>query len=75
MSQREFTKEDFVLATDGRYQIEYQKGEIGEGVNLVVEKSDSGGEYEVLQVEIKRFEDRIFIIWSEPFNGRLIFED
>lgn len=74
MSQRNFKKEDFVKNSEGQYQIEYQTNEIGEGSNLTVEKEKGKDQYEVLQVEIKRFEESIFICWSEPFDGRLIFE-
>jgi hypothetical protein len=72
MAQKNFKKEDFVN-TDDQYQIEYKKEEIGQGSDLTVERIDETGSYEVIQAEIKRFNDRIFICWSEPFDGRIIF--
>ncbi len=75
MAQKNFRKEDFEDGSFGRYHIEYKKGEIGEGSNLIVEKKDQSDKYEVVQAEIKRQDDSIFIVWSEPFDGRLIFED
>lgn len=74
MAQKLFTKEDFVKNDEKQYQIEYNVQEIGEGSNLTVEKKNENGEYEVVQTEINRYDDRIFIVWSEPFDGRLIFE-
>jgi len=72
MSQKNFKKEDFIN-TDDQYQIEYKKEEIGEGSNLIVERIYEKGSYEVVQAEIKRLEESIFICWSEPFDGRIIF--
>ncbi|MDC8104011.1 glutathione synthase [Chryseobacterium sp. B21-037] len=74
MAHRNLHKEDFVPTDDGRYQVEYKKIEIGEGSNLTVEKRNEDGSYEVIQAMIRRLNDRIFISWSEPFEGRLIFE-
>ncbi len=74
MAQRNFRKEDFVKNTEEQYQIEYKMNDIGEGSNVTVEKKNQNGEFEVVQAEINRFEDSIFIRWSEPFDGRLIFE-
>lgn len=74
MAQKLFTKEDFVKNNEKQYQIEFNVQEIGEGSNLIVEKKNENGEYEVVQTEINRYDDRIFIVWSEPFDGRLIFE-
>ena len=72
MAQKNFKKEDFVN-TDDQYQIEYKKEEIGQGSDLTVERIDQTGSYEVIQAEIKRLNDSIFICWSEPFVGRIIF--
>lgn len=74
MAQKLFSKEDFVKNTDGQYQVEFTVHEIGVGSNLIIERQMENGEYENLQTEINRFDDRIFIVWSEPFDGRLIFE-
>ncbi|UZT98449.1 hypothetical protein ODZ84_02440 [Chryseobacterium fluminis] len=41
MAQKNFRKEDFEDGSFGRYHIEYKKGEIGEGSNLIVEKKIS----------------------------------
>jgi hypothetical protein len=74
MAHQDLHKEDFVPTDNNLYQVEYKKGEIGEGSDLTVEKKNEDGSYEVIQAMIRRFEDRIFISWSEPFDGRLIFE-
>lgn len=74
MLQKNFTKAEFVLNNENQYQLEYTIEEIGQGSNLTVEKKKDDGEFETLQVMITRLNDRIFIKWSEPFNGRLIFE-
>jgi uncharacterized protein YecA (UPF0149 family) len=73
MSSRNFKKEEFVKDNE-QYQLEFKIQEIGEGSNLTIEKQKENGEYEVVQAEIKRFNDSIFITWSQPFNGRIIFE-
>ncbi|WP_283423764.1 glutathione synthase [Chryseobacterium profundimaris] len=57
------------------YQVEFRKGNIGQGSNLVVERQNENGEYENLRAEIRRHNDSIFIFWSEPFNGRVIFDE
>lgn len=72
MAQKNFKKKDFIN-TDDQYQIEYKKEEIGQGSDLTVERIDEKGEYEVVQAEIKRLDNSIFICWSEPFDGRIIF--
>jgi len=74
MAQKFFSKEDFVKNTQEQYQVEYTSQEIGEGSNLTVEKKNENGEYEVVQAQIHRHDFQIFIVWSEPFEGRLIFE-
>ncbi|WP_294273080.1 glutathione synthase [uncultured Chryseobacterium sp.] len=75
MPQRIFTKDDFVNNSNNEYEIEYHIGEVGIGANLIVEKRDENGEYEVIQPEMTRVDDSMFIRWSEPFEGRLIYED
>lgn len=74
MLSRDFTKEEFTLSAEKRYQIEFTIKEIGEGSNLTIERKKEDGEYETIQAEVTRSNDSIFINWSEPFNGRLIFE-
>lgn len=74
MADRTFTKADFKQGESGYFGVEYKKSDIGEGSNLRVERKMENGDYETVQAEIKRFEDGIFICWSEPFDGRLIFE-
>lgn len=74
MAQLLFTKENFVKNEEDKYQIEYSIQEIGAGSNLTVERKDENNEYEVIQAHITRHNERIFITWSEPFEGRLIFE-
>ncbi|MEC3875105.1 glutathione synthase [Chryseobacterium salviniae] len=76
MAHKNFRKEDFAkIEGSDLYQVEFRKGEIGEGSNLVVERQTQNDEYENLQAEIRRHNDRIFICWSEPFNGRVIFDE
>jgi len=72
MNTYHFKKEDFVIADDGRYLIEFDKDTVGNGIDLVVEELLSDGEYSPLQAEIKRLDDKIFIHWSTPFNGRIV---
>lgn len=74
MAQKIFSKENFVKSSEEQYQIEYNVQEIGVGSNLIVERKKEDGEYETIQAQIKRHNDQIFIVWSEPFDGRLIFE-
>jgi len=76
MAHRNFRKEDF-FKDEGSdlYQVEFRKGDVGEGADLVVERQKEDGEYENLQAQMKRHNDRIFICWSEPFDGRVIFDE
>lgn len=74
MAQKIFSKENFVKSSEAQYQIEYNVQEIGTGSNLIVERKKEDGEYETIQAQIKRHNDQIFIVWSEPFDGRLIFD-
>lgn len=66
-----FKKEDFVKY-DNRYKVEFKQDEIGTGSDLVVEKKDENGEYEVILAEITRTDEDLFIVWSEPFDGRIV---
>ncbi|WP_449387575.1 glutathione synthase [Chryseobacterium lineare] len=76
MAHRNFRKEDFVKDESSKqYQIEFRKGNVGTGSDLIVERENEDAEYETLQAEIRRHEDSIFISWSEPFNGRVIFDE
>ena len=74
MLNRNFTKAEFVLNDENQYQLEFTIQEIGQGSNLTVERKKENGEYETIQAMITRLNDQIFIKWSEPFDGRLIFE-
>lgn len=76
MAHRNFIKSDFIIdESSNLYQVEFRKRNIGEGSNLIVERETGDGSYETIQTQIKRHNDSIFICWSEPFNGRLIFEE
>ncbi|MDR6403207.1 MULTISPECIES: glutathione synthase [Chryseobacterium] len=75
MAHKNFRKEDFVKDSSGQYQVEFRKGNIGEGSDLIVERKNEKEEYEILQAEIKRHDDRIFVCWSEPFDGRVLFDE
>ncbi|GEN70622.1 MULTISPECIES: glutathione synthase [Chryseobacterium] len=74
MLNKNFTKAEFILNNENQYQLEFTIQEIGQGSNLIVERKNENGEYETVQAMITRLNDRIFIKWSEPFDGRLIFE-
>lgn len=76
MATLHFKKEDFVQDNEGQFQLEFQKEQIiGIGANITVERLKDDGEYEVVQAQIHRFDERVNINWSEPFDGRLIFEE
>ncbi|MDH6254134.1 hypothetical protein M2347_003861 [Chryseobacterium sp. H1D6B] len=75
MAQREFKKEDFVKSDDSGYQIEYLVGDIGEGIDLIVERKKDDGAYETIQVPIKRSDDKIFVCLDQPVDGRIIYEN
>ncbi|MDR6921821.1 MULTISPECIES: glutathione synthase [Chryseobacterium] len=74
MAHRNFKKEDFEK-DQNEYQLEFKIDEIGKGLDLIVERKNRQGEYEVIQAEIKRLNDLIFICWSEPFDGRVIYNE
>ncbi|KFF00860.1 hypothetical protein IX39_09650 [Chryseobacterium formosense] len=74
MADITFRKEDFIQ-DDRRYKVEVDKG-VGKGVDLIVERQTENGEYEVIQAEIIRSADeRVFVAWSEPFNGRVVSDE
>ncbi|PKF74448.1 glutathione synthase [Chryseobacterium sp. PMSZPI] len=75
MSQKIFKKESFSINNEKQYQIEFKKAEIGEGINLIVEKLNEKGEYEIVQTPVRRLNDSIFINWDHPFDGRIIFDE
>jgi hypothetical protein len=75
MAHQNFKKEDFVQDPSGDYRVEFSEGNIGEGSDLIVERKKEDGDYEVLSAEIKRHNKSIFICWSEPFDGRVIFDE
>jgi len=74
MAHKNFKKEDFTKNHSGEYLLEFQEGNIGKGVDLIVERKNENGDYEVLQAEIKRHNQLIMISWSEPFEGRILFD-
>lgn len=75
MAERTFKKEDFQKDDSGDYKIEFQIGEIGIGADLTVERINSDtGEREVIQPEIRRYDDTMGVFWSEPFDGRLLYD-
>ena len=73
MATKYFKKEEF-QEEDGKYQVQFSMNEIGEGSNLTIERKKDDGEYEIIQAEINRHEGNLFVVWSEPFDGRLFFE-
>lgn len=73
MSQKIFNKEDFTKIKDGEYQLEYTIHEIGEGSDLIVERMTEKGDYEIIQPQLRRSNDKILIIWNSPFDGRILF--
>ncbi|REC47660.1 glutathione synthase [Chryseobacterium piscium] len=74
MASINFSKEDFVKDGD-RYKVEVDQG-VGKGVDLIVERRNESGEYEVIQAEIIRSPDeRVFVAWSEPFDGRVVTDE
>ncbi|MGX5683581.1 glutathione synthase [Chryseobacterium cucumeris] len=74
MSQKNFTKEDFTKIKDGEYQLEYTISEIGEGADLIVERMTENGNYEMIQPQLRKSNDKISIIWDSPFDGRILFD-
>ncbi|QBJ86598.1 glutathione synthase [Chryseobacterium gleum] len=74
MAEKIFNKEDFTKTNEKEYQLEYTIGEIGEGVNLIVEKLTEQGKYEVVQAPLRRSDNKIYIVWDSPFNGRVLFD-
>ncbi|WP_167387031.1 hypothetical protein [Chryseobacterium timonianum] len=49
--------------------------EIAEGTNLIVEKRDEKGEYEMVQAHVRKLNNRILVVWDHPFNDRIIFDE
>ncbi|MCE4065885.1 glutathione synthase [Chryseobacterium gleum] len=74
MAQKIFNKQDFTKTNEKEYQLEYTIGEIGEGVNLIVEKLTEQGKYEVVQAPLRRSDNKIYIVWDSPFDGRVLFD-
>jgi hypothetical protein len=73
MAKKNFNKEDFIQNNEGQYQIEFKVREIGEGINLMVERLNENGTYEIIQAP-KRFNESIFVVWDHPFDGRIVFD-
>lgn len=74
MATVEFKKEDCVKGDFDEFHVEYKMSEIGNGSNLLVEILHKDGIYNMVQVPIRRSDNSIFICFSEPTDGRLIFE-
>lgn len=74
MAEKIFNKKDFTKTNEKEYQLEYTIGEIGEGVNLIVEKLTEQGKYEVVQAPLRRSDNKIYIVWDSPFDGRVLFD-
>ncbi|MCY0970835.1 glutathione synthase [Chryseobacterium wangxinyae] len=72
MNNYNFKKEDFVATEDGRYSVEFDKDQVGNGIDLVIEEVIADGKFSTIQAEIKRFNDKIFVYWSTPFDGRIV---
>lgn len=75
MSQKNFTKADFIENNEKQFQIEFKIKEIGEGINLIVQKLTEKGEYEMVQAPVRRLNDSIFVVWDHPFDGRILFDE
>ncbi|MGL6127888.1 glutathione synthase [Chryseobacterium artocarpi] len=75
MSHKNFTTTDFTENSEKQYQIEFKINEIGEGINLIVQKLNEKGEYEMIQAPVHRLNDSIFITWDHPFDGRILFDE
>lgn len=73
MSQKIFNKKNFTKTNEKEYQLEYTISEIGEGSNLIVERMTEKGNYEIIQTQLRKSNDKIFIIWDSPFDGRVLF--
>ncbi len=74
MAQKIFSKEDFTKSSEKEYQLEYKISEIGEGSDLIVERLTEKGDYEIIQAPLRKLNDKIFIIWDTPFEGRIRFD-
>jgi len=69
-----FKKEDFIQEA-GRYMVEVDQG-VSKGIDLIVERKKDDGEYEVILAEIIRSpEEKVFVAWSEPFDGRVVSDE
>ncbi|MGG7439964.1 glutathione synthase [Chryseobacterium arthrosphaerae] len=62
MAQKTFSKEDFVQNNEKEYQLGFKVSEIGKGSNLIVERLNEKGEYEIVQSPLRKLNDQIFII-------------
>jgi len=74
MAQRIFSKEDFTKSNEKEYQLEYKISEIDEGSDLIIERLTEKGDYEVVQAPLRKSNDKVFIIWDTPFEGRILFD-
>ena len=74
MAQIIFSKEDFTKRNEKEYQLEYNVNEIGKGSDLIVERLTEKGDYEIIQAPLQKSNDKIFIIWDTPLDGRTLFD-
>ncbi|WP_312507725.1 glutathione synthase [Chryseobacterium culicis] len=74
MAQKIFSTKDFTKTHENEYQLEYSAREIGGGSDLIVERLTEKGIYETLQTPLRRSDDKIFIIWDQPFDGKILFD-
>ncbi|KQM35757.1 hypothetical protein [Chryseobacterium sp. Leaf201] len=74
MAEKSFRKEDFIKGDAEDYKLRYRKDDIGIGSDLTVERINDSGEHEVVLANIHRHDDYVEIFWSEPFNGRLLYD-
>ncbi|WP_294199181.1 glutathione synthase [uncultured Chryseobacterium sp.] len=75
MVHRIFRKEDFRQDETGIYILEVPKEIVGIGASLIIERQTADGEYEIVQADIHRHNDDVLIKWSEPFDGRLLYDE
>ncbi|WP_159475993.1 glutathione synthase [Chryseobacterium sp. 18068] len=74
MASINFSKQNFVKDGD-RYKLGFKKNDIGEGVDLIVERKEENGTFTLIQAEINRANDNVFVVWSEPFDGRVVTDE
>lgn len=75
MANKIFSKEDFRKDETGIYILEVPKELVGIGANLIIERQTAEGAYEIVQADLHRHNESILIKWSEPFDGRLLYDE